>query len=115
MQAHGVFLRSALGRPWWWASVWHTWFVFAAPTLYLTAIFFSWLQASVGIEPYRALLTSVPLVWSLVFLTLWKKKRDAADALFAIAVWHLYTIAAVPGFLKKATDPHRHISAREIK
>lgn len=115
MAAHGIFLRSALGRPWWWASVRYAWFVFAAPTLYLMAIFFSWLQANVGVESYTALITSVSLLWSLVFLTLWKKKRDVVDALFAIAAWHFYTIAAVPGFFKKATDPHQHISGCEIK
>lgn len=115
MRAYGVFLRNALGRPWWWASVRHAWFVFAAPILYFMAIFFSWLQASAGVEPYRALLTSVLLLWGIVFLILWKKKRDATDALFAIAAWHFYTAAAVPGFLKKATAPQRHISACKIK
>ncbi|MDP1774317.1 MAG: glycosyltransferase [Methylobacter sp.] len=115
MRAHGILLRSALGRPWWWASVSYAWFVFAAPTLDLLAVLFSWLLASAGVEPYRAILTSVPLFWSLVFLVLWKKKRDLTDALFAIVAWHFYAVAAVSGFIKKATDPHQLISACEIK
>ena len=115
MRAYGIFLRNALGRPWWWPSVRHAWFVFAAPTFYLIAIFFSWLQVSVGVEPYRALLTSFLSLWSLLFLALWKKKRDAADALLSIAAWHFYAIAAALGFLTKATDPQQLISACEIK
>ncbi|MDO9213745.1 MAG: glycosyltransferase family 2 protein [Methylococcales bacterium] len=115
MQAYGVFLHNAIGRPWWRASIKHAWFVFAAPTVYLTAFFFSWVQASVGIEPHKALLTSVTLLWGLVFLVLWKKKRDAANALLSILAWHFYTTAAVPGFLKKITDPNQPISAYEIK
>lgn len=115
MRAYGVLLRNALGRPWWWASIRHAWFVFAAPALYLIAIFFSWLQVSIGIEPHRALLTSVPLLWGLIFLAMWKKKRDATDALFAIVAWHFYGTAAISGFLKKVADPHQPISACEIK
>ncbi|WP_432741250.1 glycosyltransferase [Methylobacter sp. G7] len=115
MQAYGVFLRNAIGRPWWWASIKHAWFIFAAPALYLIAFLFSWVQTSAGIEPHKALLTSVTLLWILAFLALWKKKRDAADALLAIAAWHFYAVAAIPTFLKKVPDPHQLISARKIK
>ncbi|MDO9139639.1 MAG: glycosyltransferase [Methylobacter sp.] len=115
MQAYGVFLRQALGRPWWWASIRHAWFVFAAPALYLMAIFLSGLQTRTGVGPHTALLISMPLLWGAAFLLLWKKKRDAADAALAIAAWHLYFIAAVPGFLNKTTDPRRLISANEIQ
>jgi len=115
MRAYGIFLRNALGRPWWWLSVRHAWFVFAAPTFYLIAFFFSWLQVSVGVEPYRALFASFLLLWSLLFLTLWKKKRNAADALLSIAAWHFYAIAAALGFVKRVTDPQQLISACVIK
>lgn len=114
MRAYGVFLRSALGRPWWWASMRHAWFVFAAPTLYLAVIVFSWLLVGVGISTFMAVLVSVILTWSLAFLALLIKKGKVIDAALAIVVWHLYPIAAVPGFLEKVADPRQPILAREI-
>jgi glycosyltransferase involved in cell wall biosynthesis len=115
MRGHGEFLRCALGHPWWVASVRYAWFLFAAPAVYLVAIFFSWFLTSVGHDPLLALLTSVTLLWSIVFLILWKKKCNAKNALLAIATWHLFSIAAFLGFFKKPADPYQLISARKIK
>lgn len=115
MRACGVFLRSAVGQPWWWSSVRHIWFVFAAPTLYLMAIFFAWLAVNMGINLHHPLLVSLLSTWSLVFLALlWKKKGNATDALLAITTWHLYTIEVAFGFLEK-NDPRQIISSSEIK
>jgi glycosyltransferase involved in cell wall biosynthesis len=111
--AYGVFLRSALGRPWWWLSVREAWFIFAAPTLHLVTIAFSCLLVNVGVAPYMAVLSQVTLIWGLAFLALWKKKCNVADVVLAIAAWHLYTFAAVPAFLKKVADPRQPIRGRE--
>lgn len=115
MRAYGVFLRSALGHPWWWASVRQAWFVFAAPTLYLATMAFSWLLVSVGVPTFMAVLVAVTLLWGLAFLALLIKKKKAADVMFAIVAWHLYTVAATLGFIERVADPRQPILAREIR
>lgn len=113
MTAHGVFLRSSLGHAWWWLTVRNIWFVFAVPLIYCLAATLSWFFVSLGFATLISVLSSVSLLWGLVFLIQWQKKKIATDALLAIVAWHFYTISAAAGFVEKVANPCEIISSRE--
>lgn len=114
MQAYGTFLRSAIGRPWWWKSVRIAWFVFLPPSLYLAAFLFSWLGTLVGVPLTKALIFSFGILWGSALILLTIKKRSIAGAVLAIVTWHLYMFAAAKSFVRAAPDPLKPIAAREL-
>lgn len=114
MQAYGVLLRNAFMHPWWWASVRHAWFVFAAPALYLANISLALLLFSIDINMSIVMWASTFFIWGQVFLAIWVKKRIFADVVLAIVAWHFYAIAAAIGFFRKVENPYDPITAHEI-
>lgn len=114
MQAYGMFLRSAFGRPWWWKSVRRIWFVFAAPTAHLSAVMMGWLIYAMGGGGWTALAISEICVWLVVLLVLRVRKGDSGLAAFSIFEWHLYTAATIAGAVKAVADPMQPIEGRVI-
>ncbi len=114
MHAHGVFLRSALGQPWCWATIRHVWFVYAAPVIYLAALPLSLLMFHVGVKIVAALFLSTVFSWILVFIILCARKRSFTQAALSIVAWHLYTFAAAVGMLNKVNNPREIIKSRVI-
>lgn len=114
MHAHGTFLRSAIGRPWWWKSARVTWFVFAPLGLYLGAIFSAWLCTWVGLPVIEVFFLSVAILWGSVFVVLSVKKRSISEAVIAIVAWHLYMNAAAISSIRAVPDPFKTIEAHEI-
>lgn len=114
MRAHGVFLRSAVGRAWRWKSARIAWFVFAPLGVYLGAIFATWLFTLLGMPAIAAFLLAMAGTWGLVFLMLAAKKHSMLEGAVAIVAWHLYLVAAATSFCCKVPDPKALISAREL-
>jgi GT2 family glycosyltransferase len=114
MHAHGVFLRSALGRPWWWSTVRYVWFVYAAPVIYLAAFSVSLLLFHEGVNIVVALFLSTVISWFLVFMILSARKNSFTQATLSIVAWHLYPFAAAAGFFHKVNDPQEVIKSRVI-
>lgn len=104
MHAYGMFLRSALGKPWWWRSVRRIWFVFAAPAAHLVAVAMGLLFAS-GKSVWTAMGIAEISVWLLVLLALSIRKRELSIAAFSIIEWHFYTVATVVGAGTSVADP----------
>lgn len=113
IDAAGMFLRSAIGRPWLAATAKAVWFVFAAPAVYLAAFLLVLAGAVAGLP--AALVAAVPvLVWVAVFTLLALRKRSPVDAALAVVSWHAYAIGAIRGFFRGLPDPMQHIASREL-
>ncbi len=114
MHAHGTFLRSALGQPWWWKSARIAWFVFAPLGLYSATIFIAWLCTLLGMSVIKAFLLAIAIVLGSVFVVLSVKKRSISEAVLAIVAWHFYMIAAAIAGIRAVPDPFKTIMAREL-
>ena len=114
MRAHGTFLRSAMGRPWWWKSARIVWFVFAPLGIYLSVMFFALLGIVAGLSVLQAILLSVVFALGVVFAALAVKKRSIKEAIIAIVAWHLYMAAAAASIFRMVPDPFKAIEANEI-
>ena len=114
MHAYGSFLRSALGRPWWWKSVRIAWFVFAPVGLYLAAILLAWLCILVGMSAIEAFFLSIAIILASVLIVLSVRKHSIAEAVIAVIAWHLFMSAAATTFILAVPDPFKTIKAREI-
>lgn len=115
MQAYGMYLRTALWRPWWWLSVRQLWSIFAAPILHATAVILA-----IGVA-YFGMVTIVPalicaelIVWSGTIAALVVRKKSILYALLSAYEWNCYAVAAIFGFMRSIPDPMIPIKAREL-
>ncbi len=113
IRACGMFLRSALGRPWFVDTARGCWFIFAAPALYAIGALLALAAAQAGM-PWPVWLAVPLVVWGAALALLAWRKRSIGSALVGAASWHLYTLGAIRGFLAAPGDPLRTIAAREI-
>jgi glycosyltransferase involved in cell wall biosynthesis len=111
--ATGMFLRSAVGRPWFLSAVQHVWFVFSAPCAYVVAALLALAGALAGV-PAPLLLAAPLLVWAFVLAMLSWRKGSLSDGLVAVAFWHLYMIGTLQGFLQPIPDPLLVIESDEF-
>lgn len=115
MQAYGMFLRSALGRPWLAGAVKGCWFVFIAPALWAGPLALATLAMATRFDFFSAWGGAQIVFWGATFgVVLWRKK-NWADASFAFISWHLFTFAAARGFFRRVGDPAIPIPARVVK
>lgn len=115
MHAYGMFLRSALGRPWLGAAVKSCWFVFIAPALCLAALAIAAFGAGRGLDFVLAWSAAQLAIWSAVIAALVWRKRNLAEALLAFLAWHWFAIAAAGGMFRPVRDPLISIQARIVK
>lgn len=115
MQAYGMFLRSALGRPWLRTVLGSCWFVFAAPLMHLTSLAIAALGAVMGGAFLSLLGGAQLLLWGAVFCALAWRKKSPQEALIAILAWHLYAVAALIGFIRPLGNPAIAIPARVLR
>lgn len=115
MQAYGMYLRTALWRPWWWLSVRQLWSIIAAPILHVAAVILA-----IG-AVYLEVITIVPaliagefIIWQGVVAVLAIRKKSVPDALLSVYEWNCYAIAAIFGFMQSIPDPMIPIKAREL-
>ncbi|UJP04877.1 MAG: glycosyltransferase [Nitrosomonas sp.] len=115
MHAYGMYLRTAFGQPWWRFCVRHTWFVFAAPALHITALTIT------AVIAYLTVITLAPafviaecLVWVVAIAVLAVRKKSLPDALLSVYAWNLYAIAAALGAMQPIPDPMAPIDAQEL-
>jgi hypothetical protein len=113
IDASGMFLRSAWGRPWFVPAAKLCWFVFAAPAVYGFACLLALAGALAGL-PLWSLLAAPVLAWAVALGLLAWKKRSLGGALLSAVIWHLYALGALRGFLRTMPDPMRRIGAREL-
>lgn len=113
IDASGMFLRSALGRPWFGRAARTVWFVFAAPVVYAFAFA---LMAVAGLAGASwPIVVAMPLLtWIGVIGLQALKKRSLDAAVVSAMFWHLISVGALRGFLRPARDPMQAISAREL-
>ncbi|SOD40083.1 glycosyltransferase family 2 protein [Nitrosovibrio sp. Nv4] len=112
--AVGMFLRSALGKSWWWRAVLSQRIVILTPGIHLVVLGIAILlgnslRATVGV--WLALEFGV---WLCLWLALAVKKQDLQIAGFSLISWHISTAAALIGSSRPLADPHTPIAAREI-
>ena len=115
MHAHGMYLRTALGRSWWWLSLRQVWWVFAAPMLHAIA----GMLAVVGmylepIETIPALIVAELFVWIGVIVVQAVRKKSISDAVFSVYMLHCLALAQVLGAMQPIPDPMIPINAREL-
>lgn len=115
MQAYGIFLRSAIGKPWLAGAVKGCWFVFIAPLLFVGALALAILAAGGGFDFFPAWGWSQVVFWSATFSVLLWRKKNLAEASLAFFSWHLFTLAAARGFIRQPHDPSLPIPARVLK
>lgn len=113
IDASGMFLRSALGRPWFRQTVKACWFVFSAPIVY-AAIALLMLCGALAGWPALALAAIAPAGWVGVLALLSWRKRSLSAGLLGVLSWHVYALGALRGFFRVTSDPLRPIAAREI-
>jgi GT2 family glycosyltransferase len=106
MQAYGMFLRSALGRPWLGRALRSCWFVFAAPALHVLALALAAAALLAGAGAWPACALAEAGVWLAAWL---------AQALWSLLAWQLYAAAAAAGFLRRPGDPREPIAARRVQ
>lgn len=113
IDASGMFLRSAIGRPWFAEAVRICWFVLAAPALYVLACVLAGAGALAGLR-WEVLLATPIIVWAGVFALLAWRKRSLEGGAMAVMSWHVYALGAARGFLRPLADPMARIDAREL-
>lgn len=109
-KATGVFLRSALGKPWWPQAARKQKHVLLVPLLHIAPLLASAMAPSLGL----ALLTWL-LVWLLQCGLLALKKRSVRAAAWSFFFWHYFAVAAAIGFTSPQRDPLDIIDSIEIE
>lgn len=115
MQAYGIFLRSAIGKPWLAGAVKGCWFVFIAPVLFLGSLVLAMLLNGCGVDFFSAWGWAQIAFWGAAFSALLWRKKNWADATLAFFSWHLFALAAARGFTRHPRDPFLSIPARVLK
>lgn len=115
MAAYGMFLRSAVGTRWWWATVRRVRLLFVAPVVHVLAIIVA--VALTGLSdhgPVSALFSAEAGLWLPVLGVMTARKRSLHDALIALWAWHLYALAGLAGVMRLVPSPRIHIDFREL-
>jgi GT2 family glycosyltransferase len=113
IDASGMFLRSAFGRPWFAATAKACWFVFAAFVVYGIAgalMLAMWLAG----VPWPALVAAPFVVWAGVIALLAWRKRSVSSAFLSVLSWHAYAVGGLRGFCRSIPDPAQRIPARQL-
>lgn len=113
LQAGGVFLRFAIGRPWWRRAFRKQAYLFTVPFLHIAPI----ATASIG-----GILTSSIVIgawmWILAWVAQWLlialAKRSFFKSTWIVVGWHYAAIAAFLGFIRPLSDPLDPIQSRII-
>lgn len=113
IDASGMFLRGALGKPWFAEAVRLCWYVFAAPAVYALAVLLLLGGVAAGLS-WPVLSAVVPVLWLVVTLVMCWRKRSVEGGVVAVLSWHAYAVGAVRGFLRPTADPMKRIAAREL-
>jgi glycosyltransferase involved in cell wall biosynthesis len=104
LEAGGVFLKSALGKPWFF-RVLRMFFLPVAALLYWTV----WLT-SLKYAESRPILTWLAAVSGSAYLVLAFRKRSLTDAALSLLIWHVHLIGIVRGLVaRKSHSPFAEI------
>jgi glycosyltransferase involved in cell wall biosynthesis len=104
----GVFLRAALGKPWWPQAARKQMHVLLVPFLHIAPLLASAMAPSFGLA-----LSAWLMVWLLQCGLLALKKRSVRAAAWSFFFWHYFAVAAAVGFLKAPRDPLLAIDSKE--
>lgn len=107
LAANGVFIKSSLGKPWWWRVLLREWFVvlpFSINFLNLMLIPILGFQAMINLL----------LIWIVIFLLISIKSRSFTSAVYSIFSWNLSMLASLSSIPKKIGDPERNIDSIRI-
>jgi GT2 family glycosyltransferase len=104
-RAPGVYLRSALGRPWWWRTLWRLKHVLYAPVLHGGGL----LLAVFG----GAYLLVVPILGWIFILTI--RRRSLAAAVWSLVAAHVLFLGTLLGFFARSGNPRQAIPSRILK
>lgn len=113
LEAHGVLIRSSLGKKWFGKTVLHCWYavlpvvmiLFALLLNYLTELYFSY---SVGC------LAMIALVLSLAVLLMAIRKKSIKLSIISVSSWFIIMIASLKGMLHSSPSPHNKIPFLEL-
>jgi glycosyltransferase involved in cell wall biosynthesis len=109
IEAYSVFLKSAIGKPWFFQAFKKCWFLFVAPaSLFLTVS--AMLFSGSGIFSLSVFLA----FWATTFLYLSLKRKSVELAKDSIISWWLFSLAIPNGFNKKVSNPLVKIPYREL-
>ena len=115
MHAYGMYLRTALGHPWWWLSLRQVWWVFVAPMLHaiagMLAVGGMYLES---IQAMPALIATELFVWMGVIVVQAVRKKSISDAVFSVYMLHCFSLAQILGATQSISDPMIPISAHEL-
>lgn len=116
MAAYGMFLRSAVGSSWWWATVSRVRLLFFAPCLHAASLCLALMWALLGQQSSAVAFVLAEIgVWSGVVGLIASRKRSVRDAVLAVLAWHLYALAGLSGALRKVPNPMLPIDFRVIQ
>lgn len=108
IEAYSVFLKSSIGKSWFFLAFKKCWFLYVAPfSLLITAIVGMREDSLLALETFLTF-------WVGSFLYLAIKRRSVFIAVNSIAAWWLFSIAAIRGFSQVIIDPLTEIPSSEI-
>lgn len=114
LHSAGVFLRSAINKPWRRQAFRRQAYLFALPLLHVVPTF-----AAVFLGVSTASITIGASVWFLAWIAQWIliafAKRSFFKSTWIVLGWHYAAIAAFLGFLRPLSDPLEPIKSRIIR
>lgn len=115
LHAYGIFLRTAIGKPWYWRAAKTAWPVFITPVIYFLVSIGALFLAAMGVGILVGLFACGLVLWTVILVLMTTRKKNLYEAFLAIVAWHFSTAAAFIGFFKKVGNPLDPISARVLK
>lgn len=110
-QATGALLRSAWGRPWFWALARKQAFIAVPPACWgLVAL----LALAGGAGRPAAWLAAALAVHGGLILLLAVRRRNLGSALWTWLFWHYFALAACAGFARPVPSPLTPVAAHEL-
>lgn len=115
MQAHGMFIKSSLSKPWWNLVLKQLWFVFAPILLNLFFIaLILVLSLNINIDLYFVCI-SYFLMWGGILLALTIKRKNLKGSAVSILTWHIACLAAMSVVFKQPQNPNSKIVSSRVK
>lgn len=113
IDASGMFLRGAIGQPWFGATAKILWFLGVAPAIYLVATLLAVVARSAS-APLPVCLAIPLVVWAGVIGVLSWRKGSLKRTLLAVIWWHVHAVAGLRGFVRPLRDPRQPFPSREL-
>lgn len=110
MAAHGHFLKSSFGKPWFGLSVKNTWYIFVPPVTLAFGASLWWITESLEIAAF-----SFTFSWLLLAAVQSTRKKSFSAAFWALASWWVLFFACLKPIISKTKHPDINIDSKVLK